>query len=250
MIDGTREYEIHGRNAWRRLWLTAGLLALGLLCLGADLPLGRWCAEHLTPGQPASGVAGSWASVKALQTLAWALQFAELFGHGLGTALVVLGIFQLDPPHRWAIPRLVVTASLAGLCANGLKLLVQRTRPHFDSFGDLPESVWSTFGHWLPLTSAGSGGQSFPSGHTATAAALAAALVWLYPRGRWLFPSLAVLVGCQRVASGAHWTSDVLLGAAVGCLAAALCLDLGPLPRAFSRWERRWRGEGGGKVTR
>jgi len=80
-----------------------------------------------------------------------------------------------------------------------LKLLLARVRPYAFT---LDGSVWTTFGQWLPALSTGSEGQSFPSGHTATAVAMAGALIWLYPNGRYLFPLLAVLVGCQRIESG------------------------------------------------
>ncbi len=106
---------------------------------------------------------------------------------------------------------------------------------------DFAGSVGSTFGAWLPLWSVGSTGQSLPSGHTGTAVGLAIALVWAYPRGRWLFPVLALLVACQRVQAGAHWLSDVLAGGVVGCLVALVCLDVGPIPRAFNRWEAVWK---------
>ena len=86
-----------------------------------------------------------------------------------------------------------------------------------------------------------SGLQSFPSAHTATAAGLAAALIWLYPQGRLLFTLLAVLVGCQRIVSGAHFPSDVLVGAAAGCLVATFFLHVGRLPVWFDRWEAHWR---------
>jgi membrane-associated phospholipid phosphatase len=101
--------------------------------------------------------------------------------------------------------------------------------------------VWSTFGQWFSALGAGSPGQSFPSAHTATAVGFAAALTWLYPQGRLLFPLLAVLVGCQRIACGAHYLSDVLVGAAAGCLVAQFILAVGRLPVWFARWEDRWR---------
>jgi membrane-associated phospholipid phosphatase len=69
--------------------------------------------------------------------------------------------------------------------------------------------------------------QSFPSGHTATAFAIAASLSEEAKRHwpeqeRWLTPALyaaAGLVGLSRVLDDAHWTSDVLFGAALGTVA-------------------------------
>ncbi len=182
------------------LWLAVPLIFIlaGFLALTVDCPLGRWCVEKNCPA--------------SLENLFSTL---EPFGNGLGVAIIGITIFCLDPRRRWALPRILGCAYSAGLAANGLKLLVARTRPHsFDFHG----GVLQTFGEWFPMFSAGSVGQSFPSGHTTTAVALAAALVWLYPRGWRLFPALAVLVGCQRIVSGAHFTSDVLWGAAWAAL--------------------------------
>ncbi len=200
------------------LFLPGLLVAAGLPALAIDCPLARWCMSVHCPGE-----------VSKL------LGFTEVFGHGLGVLLIVLVIYQLDPLRCWALPRVLAASLGSGLAADMIKMLVVRTRPHcFDFQG----GVLASFGGWFPLARAGSDGQSFPSAHTATAAGLAIALVWLYPRGRWLFPAMAVLVACQRIQTGAHFLSDTLCGGAVGCLVAAACLWGGPMARRFDRWER------------
>ena len=50
----------------------------------------------------------------------------------------------------------------------------------------------------------------FPSGHECTAGALAVAVCIAWPRGRWIFIALAVLVGIERVAENAHYASNVI----------------------------------------
>jgi membrane-associated phospholipid phosphatase len=206
-----------------------GLCVAGLLSLWVDNSVAKWIADNRVP--------------HFLQSI---LDMCEPFGDGLGVVLIILVIHQLDPSRRWAIPRVLTAAWLSGMAANITKLIIERTRPRaVDWSQDLAASIWSTFGQWLPLTKAGSAGQSFPSGHTATAVGLAIALAWLYPRGRWLFFALAACVGLHRVASSAHYISDVLFGAAIGCAVAALCVKTGALKRAFDRWEQRWRGTAG-----
>jgi membrane-associated phospholipid phosphatase len=112
----------------------------------------------------------------------------------------------------------------AGLVADVLKMLVTRVRPYrFDFQGD----VWSTFGEWLPIFGGGSRGQSFPSAHVATAMAFAIVLGALYPAGRRVFLVLTVLVACQRVESGFHYLSDVLVGAAVGLVVGVIARKCG-----------------------
>ncbi|MEN6558205.1 MAG: phosphatase PAP2 family protein, partial [Thermoguttaceae bacterium] len=160
--------------------------------------------------------------------------------------VLVLAIHQLDPKRRWAIPRVLTCALAAGLAADLVKLLIFRTRPYD---GSLVGSVWTTFGPWFPLWGAGSSGQSFPSAHTATAVGFAAALCWLYPQGRWLFSILAALVGCQRIVCGAHFPSDVLVGAATGYTASLFLLKIGPASAWFDRKETIWRAGWGGSVA-
>jgi membrane-associated phospholipid phosphatase len=162
-------------------------------------------------------------------------QLSEGFGHGFGVGAIILAVYLLDRPRRRAVPRLLTMAFGAGLAADIFKLLVLRTRPR--DFDFAAGNVWDTFVRWLPLGGP-SGTQSFPSAHTATAVGLALGLAWLYPRGRWLFAAMAVLVACQRIESTAHFPSDVLFGAALGFLVAAGCFS-GPLGRAFERWERK-----------
>ncbi len=166
----------------------------------------------------------------------------EYFGHGFGVVVLVLAMHQLDPGRRWALPRVVACLLAAGGLADVLKMAILRIRP-YEYAKELPGSVWATFQQWFPLLNAGSGGQSFPSAHTATACGFAAALIWLYPQGRLLFCVLAVLVGCQRVVCGAHYPSDVLAGAAAGCTAALFLLKIGALPAKFNRWEEAWRSK-------
>jgi membrane-associated phospholipid phosphatase len=192
------------RLSERRLRLLyLGFLLAAAAALPLDCGLAQWCLAGNVP-----------------HLLRDPLKLCAVFGHGLMAAVVLLAMYQLDPSRRRALWWVLACVALSGLAANGAKLLVARTRP--GGF-DFQHGVWATFGHWLPATSVA---QSFPSGHTATAAGLALALAALYPRGRWLFLLLVVLVGCQRIECGAHFLSDVLAGAAASCLVVACCLRL------------------------
>jgi undecaprenyl-diphosphatase len=208
-----------GRHA---LWLAAALAVLAIPAMWVDLPIAQWWSEKQLPGE-----------VRKLIAL------SEAFSHGTGMAIILLLVFVLDRAGRRFVPRLVVATVGGGLAANLSKMLVERTRPNslpkgFDFNG--PASV--TFGDWLKF-SGDSGLQSLPSAHTATGVALAVALTWRYPQGGWLFLVLAVLSSMQRMEVMAHYLSDVLLGAAVGCLIAGLCVsDFGP-GRWFTRFEQR-----------
>lgn len=63
---------------------------------------------------------------------------------------------------------------------------------------------------------------SFPSGHTASAAAFAAGVALESPSAGAALAPLAAGVGYSRLHTGAHWFSDVVGGAAIGAGAALL----------------------------
>jgi len=107
----------------------------------------------------------------------------------------------------------------------GLKYLIDEARPQ----AVLPADAIHVIG--VELTSL-----SFPSGHTATAFAVAAALLYaIAPAHRAVaaVPVLVIasLIGLSRIAVGAHWPVDVLAGAALGWI----CGLVGVW------WSDRWR---------
>jgi membrane-associated phospholipid phosphatase len=194
-----------------------GFALAALAALAIDVPLERWI---LAGGLP-----------KWLTKIS---SLSEIFAHGWGVALIAVMIFVLDPARRAMLPSVLTAAFGAGLCANLLKLLLARQRPHhFDFVG----GAFDTFGPLLPFGRGGSGIQGFPSSHAATAAGLALVLAWIYPHGSRLFVVLAALAGVQRLAVGAHFPSDVLAGTALGIAFASQCVGSGALARRFDRWE-------------
>jgi undecaprenyl-diphosphatase len=137
------------------------------------------------------------------------LEFLTQFG-ATGLLLVVMALiggFQAWRHHKFTVLiYLAVVGIGVSLLNNGLKLLVHRERPVV-----------------LQLTHAG--GYSFPSGHTAAAAACWAAIALVvarkWPRAGRRAAVVVVLVitlavASSRVLLGVHWLTDVIAGAIVG----------------------------------
>jgi membrane-associated phospholipid phosphatase len=138
----------------------------------------------------------------------------------LGSTVVVValalvsGLYDWYRRHRLTVLGFMITVVLGqNLIANGVKLLVDRPRPPVPHL-------------------ASSSGWSFPSGHSASAAATYAALALVLGRGRrwpvkaWLGTAAAgvtLAVAVSRVLLGVHWLTDVIAGVALGLGWFAVC---------------------------
>lgn len=204
-----------------------GLVVLAVLSLGIDAQAARFFAQRADgPRVP-----------PPLGALFKVVNLAETFGYGGTVLLLVLLAARLDRSGLRSLARLAAGPFGAGLAANGIKLLIARTRP---KVALLEAGAIETFAGWLPVLDADlrrHAHQSFPSAHTATAFGLATVLAWRYPQGAAFFYLFAALAGLQRVQSLDHFPSDVLCGAALGVLVGTVCASRALAGRWFDRLE-------------
>ena len=144
------------------------------------------------------------------------MQFGEAFAHSLGCFVILGCLLWIDIKNRSKLWRAIAFVIICSATANAAKYVIPRYRPYTFA-GSFPESSWETFDSpftksWFDETV-----RSFPSGHSATAAAMAIGLSYVYPRGRWLFLSLATLAIAQRLFSAAHYASDLAAGFTITC---------------------------------
>jgi membrane-associated phospholipid phosphatase len=183
------------RRGFRALWWVVPVLVL--LIMYVDRP-----------------VAESWHDAQDKPAYAF-FNAADELGEGdwyiLPGLCLALGMGLAGSAH-WRKPLYVaVSVIVSGIAVNLIKAFLGRYRPvrYFEN-GD--------YGfNFLELSASM---RSFPSGHTTTAFAVAVALGLLFPRTRILWWSVAGLVGLGRIATGAHFPSDVVAGAWLGTVTA------------------------------
>ncbi len=204
------------------------------------------------PGRAAQAIPSSW----WLAALALILAGALLHGSRWNQSIMLWGNGPgLLPDRLWAVLTLLafgwsalilvagadrgaeggravlLTFLLGGGLAQTLKLWFAQPRPGLV----LPEGALHFIGN--PVLDS----YSMPSGHALAAFGIATLWVCLLRRDgrpRWL-QALAWLLGIamafSRIAVGAHWPADILVGAGLGIAVAALCWQL----------QARWLRQGG-----
>ena len=163
-----------------------------------DLGPARWADRQATPT--------STAMLRVLTYLGSTVVLLPL--------VVVVGLVEARRlPNRAILAFLLVVEGGQLALANLIKVIVDRARPDIRPLAEFSAA-------------------SFPSGHTASAAATFAALALVVGRRRTASTrvvlaaaaaGLTALVACTRVLLGVHWTTDVLAGASLGWGWAALC---------------------------
>ena len=135
-----------------------------------------------------------------------------LLGDGLFCIILIILLFLLG--KRRVSLKLLLSFAISGILAQVLKQLFAEPRP-------------LVFMHGFPYRYfidgvTNSGINSFPSGHTTTAFAMACTLSFNEETRRWswAYLLLAILVGYSRIYLGQHFSIDILGGSLLGILTA------------------------------
>jgi membrane-associated phospholipid phosphatase len=100
--------------------------------------------------------------------------------------------------------------ALSGILVNVMKMIFARARPKLlDTLG-----AYDFFSRW----GTGYDFTSFPSGHSTTMGAVAAILLLWFPKVSVFTVPLCAALAASRVAAGAHFPSDVIIGFSLGFL--------------------------------
>lgn len=206
---------IDGRNKWplalnkTSIWPFLAVVVAIFLCLVfLDAPVSRWVADApqwvRDPFMIITRFGKSdWmlipALVGALGFYAFSRISKDILRQQQARLLAALSAFVL------------AGIGLPGLTANLLKRSIGRARPmSIEEVGIF---------HFVPVIN-GSTYQSFPSGHTTTIFALAAVIMFFWPKTAWWVLIGAALVGLSRVMVGVHFPTDVFGGILVGTFGA------------------------------
>lgn len=158
-------------------------------------------------------------SIKIPGDLRKGIHLSEAFAHFSGVVVILGTLLIVDIKNRARLIQACLLVTTSGVVSNAAKYIIPRYRPHSLDQASIPiQSSWETWGvpwsgSWFEEAV-----RSFPSGHSATAVALAIALSWIYPRGRWVFAVLAFMACLQRLVSGAHFLSDIMAGSDIAVL--------------------------------
>jgi len=137
------------------------------------------------------------------------------FGHG--TFCVAIGLLLFFFKKRFLSLMVLSSYAVSGIVAQVLKYFFQEARPAVF----LKDSSYQYFIKDVTLHNF----QAFPSGHTASAFALAAVLSFSLKNKKYsmLFLAGAILVGYSRIYLAQHFIDDVFAGAIIGIISAIIC---------------------------
>jgi membrane-associated phospholipid phosphatase len=205
---------------WLITWAIVVVALVALLSFEGKLDQILWSATQQA--------AGNKTRFNRLTSNLWIV--FKAFGEPWMLLLIALFLAVYDRRHWLTAGGFGIATALAGGLSWLIRSIDGRYRPtHIDG-----ASQWELFRGFHDGRDL-----AFPSGHATAAFAAAAVLAYLSPKGRWFFGAVAAGTALSRVIDGAHFYSDVLLGAALGWTVS--WFTIGYLDRLATRAENRRR---------
>jgi len=170
-----------------------------------------WLDQKLAPQVQVSGdtARAIWAGITRLGNSSWMAVLVLT----IWAVSYALGNVQPDnarwPRRRKKAVLVFASVSIPGIIVLVIKFIAGRGRPYMGDIGFQPFTYGADFASW-------------PSGHTTTAFAFAAAVSMAMPALRWPLFILAAMTGYSRMALGVHYLGDVIAGATLGTVGAIL----------------------------
>lgn len=144
--------------------------------------------------------------------------------------LLMTTLFLWEEKKReWIIP-LWLSIGITAAVTIFIKIIVSRARPFEALMLPLIQGAKYTFAAW---------NTSFPSLHTAAAFSLVPILDKEFPKLKWFWVILALLIAFSRLYIGVHYLSDVLAGCLIGLLIGFGVLHLEKKYKVFKKWKKK-----------
>lgn len=131
--------------------------------------------------------------------------------------------------RKWIIPlwaSIAITAALTVIT----KIIVNRPRPFEELTFPLIQGAKYTFSFW---------NTSFPSLHTAAAFSLVPILDKEFPKLKWFWIIMAVLISFSRLYIGVHYLSDVIFGCLIGLLIGYGVIYIEKRYEILKKWKKK-----------
>lgn len=160
------------------------------------------------------------------------LRSFEDWGENVYILAIAVVIWRIDRRRRSQLVSLVISSLLVAGIVEATKRMTGRERPEVGNGAFVLHGPSQGF--------AGGDWQSFPSGHTAAAAAYSGTIAYYHPLVRPVAIVLAVGCGANRIWKERHFLSDCVVGGLFGYFVALLLPTWGPMRRLNAWFDRRY----------
>jgi len=148
-------------------------------------------------------------SVNITQNIQKIINIITKFGDSIYYIIIPLIIYILSNNRFIEKLSILVFSStiISGIVINIIKVIVARYRPPMLLEHNLYGFKTFDIGYLV---------NSFPSGHATTAFSVYVALALVFPKFKYFFIVIAILIASSRVLLTAHYFSDIIIGAMIG----------------------------------